>query len=334
MKQEIRSLEAESLVPAIRFKETFALDVLVGLSEARKSIPTIYHYDNVGSHFFNEITDLPEYYLTRCEKDVLARNSSYIAEIAGDEPFNLVEFGPGDGSKVKIIIDELISKNVDFQYVPIDISKGALDELAADFKENYADVNLCGLIADFTTGLKWLHQQSKRKNLVLFLGSNIGNFDHHTTRVFLRNLWISLNNGDSVIVGFDLKKDIELLLAAYNDKAGVTAEFNLNVLRRINSELGGHFDVSKFRHYNTYNVFSGAMESFLVSLKEQEVAIDELGKSFSFRQWEPIHTEYSYKYLESDIENLAIETGFKLVKNLYDAKRYFIDSIWTVEKNN
>ena len=134
------------------------------------------------------------------------------------------------------------------------------------------------------------------------------------------------------MIGFDLKKDIETLLWAYNDSSGVTAEFNLNLLKRINRELGGTFDVKKFRHYGTYNVFSGAMESYLVSLERQEVFIGMIGRAFEFNEWEPIHTEYSYKYLISDIMKLAEETGFTVERMLYDQEKYFTDSIWRVVK--
>jgi uncharacterized SAM-dependent methyltransferase len=136
-----------------------------------------------------------------------------------------------------------------------------------------------------------------------------------------------------MLIGFDLKKDIDLLLRAYNDTGGVTRAFNLNLLTRINRELGGDFDVSKFRHFGTYDVFSGAMESYLVSMEEQSVFVRQIGRSFAFEAWEPIHTEYSYKYLISDIEKLATETGFQVLEHLFDSKRYFADSLWRVHKH-
>ena len=145
-------------------------------------------------------------------------------------------------------------------------------------------------------------------------------------------VWNALNPNDHVLLGFDLKKDIELLLCAYNDTSGVTRQFNLNVLDRINRELGGEFDLSKFRHFGTYDVFSGAMESYLVSKEKQTVFVKEISQFFSFEAWEPIHTEYSYKYLESDIQELAADTGFVIEKQLYDSKKYFVDSIWSVQK--
>jgi dimethylhistidine N-methyltransferase len=302
------------------------------LSERRKSIPSIYHYDAEGSRLFKAITELPEYYLTRCEIDTLDRNKERIADYADGGPLNLIEFGPGDGSKARLLIQYLVKRNVDFQYVPIDISGAALETLVGDFAQHFPSVEVNCLVADYFSGIKWLNHHHRRRNLVLFLGSNIGNFNQGQARMFLRNLWISLNSGDVVLIGFDLKKEIDLLLKAYNDSAGITAEFNLNVLRRMNRELSAEFDVSKFRFLGTYDVFSGAVESYLISHDEQDVPIEAVGRSFRFRRWEPIHTEYSYKYYESDIENLAVETGYVVKDHLYDSHRYFVDSVWEVKK--
>ncbi len=314
--------------------DAFALDVLVGLSELRKSIPSKYMYDDEGSRLFNEITQLPEYYPTRCEMENLNLHKDKISVFMGDDTFNLVEFGPGNGSKTRILIDHFLARNMNFRYVPIDISAAAMDELSADLQKGFPTLELEGLVSDYFSGIKWLNRRYNNRNLVLFLGSNIGNFSHGKARFFLRNLWNCLNHGDIVMVGFDLKKDIEMLIKAYNDSKGVTAAFNMNLLKRINRELGGQFVLESFRHIGTYDVFSGAMESYLVSLKEQEVFIEEIGRSFNFRPWEPIHVEYSYKYLESEIDNIAAETGYVIRKHLYDSSRSFIDSIWEVKKQN
>jgi uncharacterized SAM-dependent methyltransferase len=149
----------------------------------------------------------------------------------------------------------------------------------------------------------------------------------------LRRLWSALRPGDYTLIGFDLKKDIEVLLDAYNDPGGVTSKFNLNLLARINRELGGNFDLDNWRHFGTYDVLSGAMKSYLVSLAKQQVHIAELSLSFDFNAWEAIHTEYSYKYLRSDIEELAADTGFTIEANYSDSRDYFVDSVWRVDKN-
>ena len=332
MAQSILKLDSVDVSALESYREKFALDILTGLSEPRKSIPSIYHYDAEGSRLFNKITELPEYYLTRCEIETLKRNIDRIAGYMKSESINLIEFGPGDGNKTRILIEHFLNQGLKFQYIPIDISYSALDELHQAFKKSYPKLELKGLVADYFSGIKWLNNEYDRKNVVLFLGSNIGNFNQAKSKLFLRNLWNHLNDGDIAIIGFDLKKDIDLLLRAYNDSQGVTAEFNLNLLKRINRELAGEFDISNFRFFATYDVFSGAMESYLVSLEKQEVIIGEIGKSFHFDPWEPIHTEYSYKYLESDILDLAKDTGFILKENLYDEEKYFVNSVWEVNK--
>jgi dimethylhistidine N-methyltransferase len=332
MTQTIELREATLPPEVFTDKDEFALDVLVGLSETHKSLPSKYLYDERGCELFARITQLPEYYPTGCELAILRRHANRIAGLVPDEPFHLIEFGAGSHHKVGVLIEAFLQSGHRFEYIPIDIASEAIDGLANDLKEHYPDLAMRGIVSDYFTGIKWLNSQSRRRNLVLFLGSNIGNFSRAKAHFFLRNLWNGLNDGDLVMIGFDLRKDIELLLGAYNDSEGVTAEFNLNLLRRINRELGGQFDLDKFRHFATYHVFTGAMESYLLSQVQQEVFIEEIGRSFSFRPWEPIHMEYSYKYLESDIDQLASATGFVVEEHLYDEKHYFVDTIWRVKK--
>jgi len=330
----VKIINGEDQSESFGDKEAFILDILVGLSATRKNISSKYMYDDEGSRLFKKITELGVYYPTLCEVDALSRHAERIGSYVADSPFNLVEFGPGNGRKASILIDRFLEMNLDFRYVPIDISALAIDELAENMTERFPALETCALVSDYFAGTRWLNRRYKRKNLVLFLGSNIGNFPHDRARFFLRNVWNCLNSGDNVLIGFDLKKDIEMLLWAYNDPDGVTARFNLNVLKRINRELGGQFDVSRFRHYGTYDVRSGAMESYLVSLEHQEVFIEEIGRSFTFSPWEPIHMEYSYKYLISDIDNIASETGYSIKEHLYDSKDYFVDSMWEVRKSD
>lgn len=332
MSSGYRILDRADTVESFDETNAFALDVLVGLSDARKSLPSKYLYDAKGSRLFHEITHLKEYYPTDCEIEILETQFAQIGSYVKGKPFNLVELGAAYGRKARILMQKLVKQGLEFQYVPIDISEGAMKELVANVHKALPNLEVCGLVSDYFQGLKWLNNRYERKNFVIFLGSSIGNFTRAQSRFFLRNVWSALKDGDNVMVGFDLKKDIELLLDAYNDSKGITAEFNINLLRRINNELGGEFDTNKFRFFCTYDVFSGAMESYLVSLKKQVVYIDKIGLSFSFEPWEPIHTEYSYKYLVSDIETLAVETGFLVEEHLFDSKRFFTDSIWHVNK--
>jgi L-histidine Nalpha-methyltransferase len=324
----------EDAASSATFKEALALDVLIGLTETTKRIPSKHFYDVEGSRLFQAIMDLPEYYLTRAEFEILQDNRGQIADSLHGQPFNLVELGPGDATKTRILLRHFTNSRLHFQYVPIDISESAMSELIRSLNSEFPELQIHGLVSDYLNAVSRLKGMSSKRNMVVFLGSNIGNLNRSGARVFLRSLWNSLQHDDLLLIGFDLKKDIDLLLKAYNDSQGVTAEFNLNLLRRINRELGANFDLNRFRHYATYNVFSGAMESYLVSLERQTVYVKEIGQSFTFEPWEPIHTEYSYKYLESDIRKLAEETGFVPEIQLYDSRCYFTDCIWRVQKEN
>ena len=325
-------LDPRDFADSFNERDAFALDVLVGLSDTPKALPAKYLYDDIGSRLFTEITGLPEYYPTNCEKEILNRHSEEISTLLSAGPFNLVELGAGIGEKTKILLDRFESDNLEYRFVPIDISEGAMKDLIDDLGSEFPKVEIGGLVSDYFNGLKWLNNRSQRRNVVLFLGSSIGNFTRSDSRVFLRNVWSCLKHGDLLLTGFDLKKDIEMLLWAYNDRQGVTAKFNLNLLERINRELGGQFDVSKFRHYGTYNVFTGSMESYLVSLERQQVFIGMIGRAFEFNEWEPIHTEFSHKFLPESIMRLAEETGFTVERMLYDSEKYFTDAIWRVVK--
>ncbi len=312
--------------------QAFASDVLVGLSQRPKSLSSRYFYDQRGCRLFQKIMDLPEYYLTACEFEILRSQTDALFALIEGESFNLVELGAGDGRKTSVLLEHFLRKNFTFQYIPIDISEASMQGLTDLLNKKFPELTSTGLVAEYFDGIKWLNHMNSQRNMVLFLGSNLGNFDKAHSRAFLHNLWNTLNNGDFAVIGFDLKKDIDLMLKAYNDAEGVTAKFNLNLLRRINRELGGDFDLNKFQFHSSYDVFTGAMESYLVSKERQTVFIKEISQSFSFEAWEPIHTEYSYKYLESDIQELAAETGFVIEKQLYDSKKYFVDSIWRVQK--
>ncbi len=325
-------LDSAQLTATANPTHDFTLDVLHGLSESPKNLPSKYFYDEAGSQLFQRITELKEYYPTGCELEVLERHQGTISQLVKGNSLNLIELGVGDGHKTKVIINRLLEDGRKFDFVPIDISESAIHSLTEGMDEEFPELEIRGIVSDYFDGIRWLSQLESRMNLVLFLGSNIGNFDRNETLSFLRTLWNSLNHGDLLLIGFDLKKNIETMTRAYNDRAGITREFNLNLLRRINRELGGDFELGQFEHYSTYDVFTGAMESYLVSLTRQTVYIEAIAQSFSFDPYEPIHTEYSYKYLESDIERLAQETGFAAELNLYDSRNWFVDAVWRVVK--
>jgi dimethylhistidine N-methyltransferase len=253
-------------------------------------------------------------------------------DVIGKNSFNLIEFGAGDGKKTKVLIDYFLENDLDVTYIPIDICEEAIINLINKFTDSGTDIRIDGLVAEYFTGIEWLAKTYDKPNLALFLGSNIGNFEQYEAKAFLSNLHESLNHGDFVLIGFDLKKAVDVLNLAYNDPLAITAEFNLNLLRRINHELGGNFDTNMFEYRGNYNEDTGAIESYLISQCSQNVFIDSLNRSFEFQKDETIHTENSFKYSELEIEHLAQDTGFELLRNFSDSKGYFIDSLWQVIK--
>lgn len=313
-----------------------ALSVLEGLTSSPKSLPSRFFYDDKGSDLFTQIMALEEYYPTRCETEILTEYGDKIASYLEGESFNLIELGCGDGAKTIILLNHLLKNKADFNYVPLDISKAAIEFLVSNLEKEYKQIpfKVDGLVAEYFQGLSWLSSNASNRNMVMFLGGNIGNMNRAMSMRFLRHLWHSLNDGDVVLIGFDLKKNLDVLYNAYNDSKGITKEFNFNVLDRINKSLDGNFDRSKFQHQGLYNIQTGAMESYLISEEDQTVRIGELDKEFNFKAWEAIHLEYSYKYLPSDIESLAKSTGFEIKENFTDKANYFVDSLWQVKKKN
>lgn len=314
---------------------SFALDVLEGLSQYPKRISSQYLYDDAGSRLFGRITQLEEYYLTRCELEVLERSGGDLARLLPrDEPFNLIELGAGDGVKTSVILGQFLDAGLKFEYFPVDVSEEAMRCLMGNCG-NYAGgrLSVTGVVGEYFDALGRIGGIDGRMNLILFLGSSIGNFDCGAALRFLRRLWNSLNPGDLALIGFDLKKDIAVLERAYNDPQGVTAEFNLNLLDRINAELGGDFRRDKFIFHSRYNVTLGAVESMLVSTRPQDVHVKELSRTFHFEEYEGIHTEWSHKYLLGDIGEIAEKTGFAVIKNFLDTRGYFADSLWRVGKS-
>ncbi len=309
-------------------KDVFRKEVLTGLSQTNKAIPSKFFYNDKGSYLFDQISRHPDYYLTNCEIEILNSYKNTIASFFNSRSFNLIELGPGEGTKPQILIDCFMQNKLNFSYIPIDISNDYLNKIINHFNSTHPDLDLTAINSEFFAGLRWLTISSDKCNLLLFLGSSIGNYTPKATNVFLNYIYEILNPGDFVLIGFDLCKDINTLLRAYNDSDGLTKQFNLNLLHRINMELGGNFKLENYQHYATYNVYSCAMESYLISLENQLVVIDELDKSFSLNEFEAIHMEYSHKYSISQIELLAKEAGFEVINHFRDSKYYFVDSLW------
>jgi L-histidine N-alpha-methyltransferase len=310
-------------------KLQFAKDIDIGLSATPKNLSSKYFYDTKGSQIFQEITKLDEYYLTRSELEILENIKNILPDLVGKNEVDIVELGVGDGHKTKIIINSFLDKNIKVNFFPIDISAEAMHLLEDHISES-KNLNMHAVVGEYIEGMNFAREHSKNRQIVLFLGSNIGNFNKNEGQHILRKIKSILKKDDFLLIGFDLKKDIEFMTRAYSDHEGITARFNLNLLERINTELGADFDVENFEHQAIYNPELGAMESYLISLKNQIVSIAELKKKFSFEAFESIHLEYSFKFLEKDIQDLSVQGGFKRIGNFKDGNQYFIDSLWQV----
>lgn len=307
----------------------FAQDVMSGLSSQPKFLSSKYFYNKKGDVLFQKIMELDEYYLTRSEFEILDTHKQEILETIGSgTKFQLIELGAGDGLKTKILLKHFLDKEANFEYVPVDISANALNGLEHSVTNELPGLQIKIVVGDYFEILKDITTDKTVKNVVLFLGSNIGNFSEEEISVFLQSTAKSLNSGDLVLIGFDLKKDPSKILLAYDDSQGVTREFNLNLLDRINGELGGDFDKDKFMHYPTYNPETGKAESFILSKIDQVVTIRELDTQFHFDEWEPIHLEISRKFTKKELNKLAENAGFIAMSNLTDREGNFVDAIW------
>jgi len=311
--------------------DIFQSDIVEGLKSRPKKLLSKYFYDKTGDKLFQQIMNMPEYYLTNCELDIFKNKTKELAEnIHSDEtPFDLIELGAGDAMKSFYLLKYLVDKNVEFTYMPIDISGNILSVLNERLSNEITDLDIVSLEGDYFDMLDKATSISKRRKVVLFLGGNIGNMDPAESRHFCKELSRKLSKDDIILIGFDLKKNPATILNAYNDAAGITASFNLNLLLRINRELEADFDVMEFEHYQTYDPVSGACRSFLVSLAEQDVHIGS--DIIHFNEHEFIDMEISQKFSHDDIIELAEDTGFDIHHEIMDSKRWFVDSVWKVK---
>ena len=308
----------------------FASDVLRGLSAPQKALSSKYFYDDEGSRLFQEIMKLPEYYLTGCEHEIFATQTDAIfhAFANGDNAFDVIELGAGDGSKTAVLVDYFLKQNADISYAPIDISREALDALSAKFSAEFPSLKIETQTGDYFRILESLKNGSGRRKILLFLGSNIGNFTRSQALDFFRHLRRVMNPNDLLFIGFDLQKDPHVIVGAYDDATGVTAAFNINLLKRINRELGADFNLDKFMHYANYRPVEASARSFLISREKQSVYITVLDRTFEFGQWEAVFMEISQKYNLKMIGDLASECGFAVKQNFFDSRNYYCDSLW------
>jgi L-histidine Nalpha-methyltransferase len=299
----------------------YATEVVEGLFSWPKHLPCKLFYDDRGSALFEEITRLPEYYLTRIELEILQERSPEIAQAAGS-PISLVELGAGTATKTGTLIRAFARRQMRTRFFPVDISASALSLARKRIKEQCPGVFVRSVIADFANGYGFLRQIVEPK-LVLYLGSSIGNFNWNESVEMLSGVGKQLAPGDALLLGTDMVKNPEILIPAYDDAQGVTAEFNKNILVRLNRELSADFDLNSFRHIAEWNSARSRMEIFLESTRPQTVSLRSAGVQVRFAAGERIHTENSHKYTLERITSLLCVSGFRLEKSWFDRRRWF-----------
>lgn len=307
------------------FKTEFEKEVRTGLTDYPKHLSSKYIYDKKGDRLFQNIMKMPEYYLTNAEFDIFTTHADKITSLftAESTDFNLIELGAGDGKKTKILLQNLVDKKADFRYLPIDISENVLNQLENSIKEELPEVQVEPQQGTYFDALKRIAALTDKKNVILFLGSNIGNLLHPQAIDFLQQVRDTMQKDDLFFVGFDQKKNPQTILDAYNDATGITAAFNKNILERINRELGGNFNLDHFFHWEVYNPETGTAKSYLVTKEQQTVHIEKLDLTIDFSPWETIHTEISQKYDDKTIAWLAEKSGLKIETQFTDSKNLY-----------
>jgi dimethylhistidine N-methyltransferase len=317
----------------------FAREVLEGLSASPKAIPSRWLYDSEGSRLFARICELDEYYPTRREAGILRDQGHAIAAQIGPRPVVVMELGAGDGRKTRFLLSALLAAKTSFTYMPIDVSREALETLCArlgrEFGPSFREQHCRPFLGDNLEASRTIGQRraelgglSADRRLAVFLGSSIGNQSKPELERFLGALRATLHDGDLLLIGFDLVKDPARLFSAYSDASGVTRDFNLNLLERMNRELGANFDARAFGHHAIWNPEIEGMESWLIAERDQTVSIRAVGRSFEIRKWEGIRTEISLKFRDEDLMSLAARTGFHQRARFIDPEGDFADALW------
>ena len=298
-----------------------ALAAREGLSASPKRLPAWLFYDEAGSALFEQITELPEYYLTRTERAIFESFASEILQAAGPS-LTLVELGAGTASKTRILIEELLQRQARALFYPIDVSPSALQEAVTQLGHQFPQLRVNPIIADYTGGVEALNRISGRK-LVLYIGSSIGNFEPEESVRILRRIRRTMRTGDGLLLGADFAKSPKILIPAYDDPQGVTAAFNKNILARLNREMDADFDLDAFCHIALWNKRCSRMEMYLESQRAQQVFLPLLEMDVEFAAGERIHTENSYKYTMEMIETILRESGFRLEQSWHDRQKCF-----------
>ena len=300
---------------------TFAEELNQSLSQNLKSISPKFFYDQRGSEIFEEICQLPEYYLTRTEIKILKKIQNELPEHLSDD-FRLVELGSGSSIKTRLILDIFSKLQDKVEYLPIDISE-YLKDSCHQLLDDYDNLHVTGVVDTYEQGLTFVKNFDDKPHLIIFLGSSFGNFTPEDGKEFLRKIQYTMKETDLFLIGLDLVKDKQILENAYDDSQGVTAKFNLNVLSRINDELDGNFVLNNFSHTAEFNENKKRIEMYLKSHAEQTVTIPKANLSLQFAENELIHTEHSHKYTISDIEDMMDDAGLQINRIWLDENRHY-----------
>ena len=328
-KQELLGYQSHSIQKNLKYFKptknsttaTFAEEIRNTLQHSKKSISPKFFYDESGSKLFDEICLLPEYYPYNAETEILDKIEQKLLPYLSEE-FHLVELGSGSSVKTRLLIDVLLKSQKYLQYFPIDISE-ILDQSAKNLCKDYPNLSVTGVVDTFENGLDFIENYDDKPNLITFLGSSFGNFDKSNGMTFLKKISSLMKSSDLFLIGLDLKKDQKILHNAYNDAQNTTAKFNLNVLKRINAELGANFDIEKFEHHAIYNEEKGRIEMYLRSLSEQSVSIPKSELSINLLKDELIHTENSHKFSLDQIESILQDTNLEKLEMWFDSRNYF-----------
>ncbi|MCM5661523.1 L-histidine N(alpha)-methyltransferase [Galbibacter mesophilus] len=313
------------------FINAFEEDVYQGLTAYPKKLSSKYFYDEKGDKIFQQIMNMPEYYLTNAEYNIIETHKKSLAEkFAGPTGFDLIELGAGDGKKTKVLLKYLNDEQYKFTYLPIDISKYVLKDLKESLAVELPNVDVQPQEGMYFEVLSKLAEYKHRKKVIMVLGSNIGNLLHEKAIEFLQNIQQSMNEGDLLFMGFDQKKHPQQIINAYSDKAGITEAFNKNLLTRINRELEANFDLDQFLHWETYDPETGTAKSFLVAKENLKVTLKKLHLTVNFDAWETIHTEISQKYDDHTVNWLAERSNLKVIDQFTDDNNLFKNYVFSI----
>jgi L-histidine Nalpha-methyltransferase len=312
---------------------SIAEEVISGLSANPKHISSKFFYDDRGSEIFRKIMRMPEYYPTKCEAEIFEIHKSALTDYFCKEceHVDLVELGAGDGAKTRILLKYMIENNTNFRYVPVDISAESNKKLTISLREKLPYLTVIEKTGDYFEMIEELSREYKNRKIIMFLGSNLGNYNREQSIEFLKHMSGMMSQNDKLLIGLDLKKDPKVILNAYDDPHGHTENFNLNLLERFNRELGANFDKENFKHVPVYDPLTGAAKSYLVSVKNQTVLFKATGEEIHFEKWEPIYTEMSQKYDMHMMADFAERSGFIIEENFFDSRHYFVNSLWKKE---